>query len=355
MALPERQQLRYWGVAAAVFFVLLWYLGDVILPFVLGGAIAYFLDPAADRLEAWGLSRAMSTALIMLGVALIVILAMLLIIPLVVDQATALIEVAPELLNNLQKFVAERFPDLTETNSLLRRSLQSLGDAIQARGGELLNQVVNSAMSLISILMLLFIVPIVAFYLLLDWDKMVAQIDRLLPRDHAPVIRRLAHEIDGTLSSFVRGQGTVCLIMAGFYAVTLMLVGLQFGLVIGLFSGLLAFIPYISSILGGVVAIGLAVFQFWGDWLMIGLVAVIYIGGQIVEGNFITPKLVGDSVGLHPVWLILALTAFGSVFGFVGMLIAVPVAASIGVLARFGVEQYMAGRLYRGLEAREDD
>ncbi len=210
-------------------------------------------------------------------------------------------------------------------------------------------------MSLISILMLLFIVPIVAFYLLLDWDKMVAQIDRLLPRDHAPVIRRLAREIDGTLSSFVRGQGTVCLIMAGFYAVTLMLVGLQFGLVIGLFSGLLAFIPYISSILGGVVAIGLAVFQFWGDWLMIGLVAVIYIGGQIVEGNFITPKLVGDSVGLHPVWLILALTAFGSVFGFVGMLVAVPVAASIGVLARFGVEQYMAGRLYRGLEAREDD
>jgi predicted PurR-regulated permease PerM len=206
----------------------------------------------------------------------------------------------------------------------------------------------------VNVLVYVVVVPVVAFYLLLDWDRMVARIDELLPRDHAPTIRRLAGEIDRTLASFVRGQGTVCLILGTFYAVALMVLGLQFGLVVGLLAGLLTFIPYVGAIVGGVLSIGLALFQFWGDWWWIIAVALVFQVGQLVEGNILTPNLVGSSVGLHPVWLIFALAAFGALFGFVGLLVAVPVAAAIGVLARFAIEQYKQGRLYRGYESRGD-
>lgn len=355
MALPMQQQAKYWGAVAVIFLLLLWVLGDVILPFILGAAIAYFLDPVADRLESWGLSRTKATVIIMASLVVLGGALVLLIVPMLIEQATSLVKTAPALFTQLQTWLTGKFPDLMDSGSTLRQSLQSVSEAVQARGGELLNGVLSSAMSVINVLMILFIVPVVTFYLLLDWDRIVGQIDGMLPRDHAPVIRELAGRIDKTLSSFVRGQGTVCLIMAVFYGITLMLVGLQFGLVVGLLSGLLAFIPFVSSILGGVLAIGLAIFQFWGDWLMIALVAVIYIGGQILEGNIITPKLVGSSVGLHPVWLIFALAAFGTLFGFVGMLVAVPVAASLGVLVRFGIEQYLSSRLYKGHESGGGD
>jgi predicted PurR-regulated permease PerM len=154
------------------------------------------------------------------------------------------------------------------------------------------------------------------------------------------------------LAGFVRGQVSVCLALGTFYAAALMLAGLQFGLVVGAIAGAITFIPYVGSIIGGTLAVGLALFQFWGDWVQIGIIAAIFAAGQFIEGNILTPKLVGKSVGLHPVWLLLALSAFGSVFGFVGMLIAVPVAAAIGVLTRFGVEQYQASLLYQGTTAK---
>jgi predicted PurR-regulated permease PerM len=196
------------------------------------------------------------------------------------------------------------------------------------------------------------IVPVVAFYLLLDWDNMVAKVDDLLPRDHAPVIRALAGQIDRTLAAFIRGQGTVCVILGTYYAVALMLAGLQFGAVVGFIAGLISFIPYIGAVVGGGLALALAVFQFWGDWVMLAVIGGIFVAGQMVEGNILTPKLVGGSVGLHPVWLIFALSVFGALFGFVGMLVAVPVAASLGVIARFAVGEYKNGLLYRGLEGR---
>jgi predicted PurR-regulated permease PerM len=196
--------------------------------------------------------------------------------------------------------------------------------------------------------MLFVIVPVVAVYMLLDWDRMITQIDSLLPRDHAPVVRRLAQDIDRTLASFIRGMGTVCLVLGTYYAIALMLVGLQFGLVVGFIAGLVTFIPYLGALIGGALALGLALFQFWGDWVAIAMVGGIFVTGQVIEGNVLTPKLVGNSVGLHPVWLILALSVFGTLFGFVGMLVAVPVAAALGVIARFAVEQYQLSLLYRG-------
>ncbi|ASM71503.1 MULTISPECIES: AI-2E family transporter [Roseobacteraceae] len=349
MGLPVRDQLKYWGIVAVIFFVLLWTLGDVLVPFLLGGAIAYFLDPVADRLERLGASRVLATVIITLVAVLLFVLMALLVVPTLVNQSVQLFNTAPELAKNFGTFLTERFPSLLDTDSTLRQSLDSIATTVQERGGELVTTALSSAASLLNLAILFVIVPVVSVYLLLDWDNMVARVDELLPRDHAPTIRRLAGQIDNTLASFIRGMGTVCLILGTYYAIALMLVGLQFGLVVGFVAGLVTFIPYLGALIGGALAIGLGLFQFWGDWVSLGLVAGIFVVGQVVEGNFLTPKLVGNSVGLHPVWLILALSVFGTLFGFVGMLVAVPVAAALGVVTRFAVTQYQQGMLYRGL------
>ena len=352
MALPVRDQLKYWGIAAAVFLLVMYALGNVLLPFFLGAAIAYFLDPVADWLEAKGRSRGMATGVITFCAIIIFVIAALLIIPSLVQQAVQLFNVAPEVARNIATFLTERFPSLADEQSTINQSLRQLGQTVSDRGGELLNATLTSAASLLNVVVLFVVVPVVAVYLLLDWDRMTARVDALLPRDHAPTIRKLASEVDTTLSAFIRGMGTVCLILGTYYAVALMLVGLQFGLVVGFVAGLLTFIPYVGALVGGALAIGLALFQFWGDWLWIVLVAVIFQVGQLIEGNVLTPKMVGSSVGLHPVWLILALSVFGTLFGFVGMLVAVPMAAAFGVLVRFAIDQYKSSRLYRGLESK---
>lgn len=368
MGLPVRDQMKYWGITAAVFFVAFWALGDVLLPFILGAAVAYFLDPVADRLEAMGASRVLATTAITITAVLIFVLMAALVIPTLIQQTKTLISSAPK----YAEFLIERFPSLIDETSTLRQSLSKVGETIQSRGDTLLNTALNSAASLIGVVTLFVIVPVVSVYLLLDWDRMIARIDELLPRDHAPVIRQLAKQIDQTLASFIRGMGTVCLILGTYYAFALMVVGLQFGLVVGFIAGLITFIPYLGSLIGGVLAIGLAFFQFWNgievitdgvtsyttDWMSIGLVAIIFVIGQVIEGNFLTPKLVGNSVGLHPVWLLLSLSVFGSLFGFVGMLIAVPLAAAIGVIIRFAMSQYNTSLLYQGkagLAAMEQD
>lgn len=350
MALPARQQMKYWGLAMLAFAAALWFLGDVLLPFIVGGAIAYLLDPIADRIERAGASRVLATTIISLFAILIFVLMAVLIVPMVIEQSAALFKFAPDLFQRLQAFLADRLPSIAEEGSTLRQSLASIGTTIQSRGAELVQSVFSSALGVINAVVFIVVVPVVAFYLLLDWDNMVARIDELLPRDHAPRIRQIASEIDDTLASFVRGQLTVCSILGVFYAAGLALVGLQFGLVVGVVAGLISFIPYVGALVGGVLAIGLALFQFWSDPIWIVAVAIIFAIGQFLEGNILTPKLVGESVGLHPVWLLLALSAFGAVFGFVGMLVAVPVAAALGVVTRFGVTQYKDSRLYRGLD-----
>ena len=349
MALPVQTQAKFWTISIAILALALWYLGDVILPFVLGGAIAYFLDPVADRLEAMGLSRVMATVVISLLGILLFVIGILLVVPTLINQTLALVDTAPDLFHQLQTFISTKFPSLLDESGTIRQSLESIGQKIQERGGELVGTLVSSAMSVLNIIILLVITPVVAFYLLLDWDHMVARVNALLPLDHAPAVRQIARDIDRTLASFIRGQGSVCLVLGTYYAVALMIVGLQFGLVVGFIAGLITFIPYVGALVGGALAIGLGLFQFWGEWWSLGAVAAIFFVGQFLEGNILTPKLVGNSVGLHPVWLMLALSVFGSLFGFVGMLVAVPVAASLGVVTRFFIGQYTQGALYRGL------
>ncbi len=355
MALPVRQQLSYWGIAAVVFLLTLWLLGDILLPFVMGAALAYLLDPVADRLEAMGMSRIFATITITTLAGFGIFAVSLLVFPLLIEQTNDLMRLAPTLFQNVQDFLSARFPSLMDETSTLRRTLAEIGEALSSQSAQLANQVLSSALGVINIVVLVVLVPVVTFYLLLDWDRIVANINALLPLDHAPVIRHLAGQIDGMLSAFIRGQSMVCLILGTFYAVALMLANLQFGLVVGAIAGLITFIPYVGALVGGVLAVGLAVFQFWGDWGWVALIAGIFFVGQFLEGNILTPNLVGNSVGLHPVWLIFALAVFGGLFGFVGMLVGVPVAAAIGVIARFGIDRYKTSRLYLGIEGRGDD
>lgn len=368
MALPSSTQLRYWGIAGAVLILMLWFLGQTLTPFVIGAVIAYCLDPIADRLEAMGLSRVLSTTVITLVAVFAFIILFLAIIPTLVNQTAALVNTAPELFTELQASLTTMFPELSDETSTLRQSLLRLGETIQAKGGELISGLASSALSIINVLVLLVIVPVVAFYLLLDWDNMVAVIDRNIPRDHVTVVRRLAREIDATLASFIRGQGTVCLVLGSYYAIALMLAGLQFGLVVGAIAGLITFIPYVGALVGGGLAVGLAIFQFWAhntvvdgetvavatNWFRIGLIGAIFALGQFLEGNVLTPKLVGNSVGLHPVWLLLALSVFGSLFGFIGLLVAVPLAAILGVVIRFFIQEYRKSLLFRGLDPDDE-
>ncbi|MCX8508498.1 MAG: AI-2E family transporter, partial [Rhodobacteraceae bacterium] len=289
------------------------------------------------------------------GALLIFVLLALLILPMLVRQLIQLVNAAPAIFGQLQDVLTQRFPQIADQQSVGHDTLLSLGKTIQARGGELVGSLLSSAMSVINFIVFIVVVPVVTFYLLLDWDHLVARIDSALPLDHREQVRAIARDVDRVLAGFVRGQVSVCLLMGSFYALALMLAGLQFGLVVGAIAGLITFIPYIGSLVGGGLAIGLALFQFWGDWMQIGLIVGIFALGQFLEGNIITPRLVGKSVGLHPVWLLFALSAFGTLFGFVGMLVAVPVAAAIGVLARFGISQYLGSRLYRGLAGQNQD
>ena len=369
MALPSQKQFQYWTLATAVVVFLLWALGDVLTPFILGGAVAYCVDPIADRLEKWGLSRVMSTIVITLSAVFIFVLLFLLVVPTLIGQLGQLISQIGTFIENLPETWAgwkvtlqSRFPNLDLQGDFLQQQLTSIGTAIQARGGDLVAALLSSAQGLINVMVLVVIVPVVTFYMLMDWDRMVTQIDDLLPRDHQETVRDLGRQIDRTLASFIRGQGTVCLILGTYYAIALMIAGLNFGLIVGFIAGLISFIPYVGAVVGGVLAVGLALIQWWGgadvidgqtvdvarNWFAIISVAVIFGIGQFFEGNILTPNLVGSSIGLHPVWLILALSVFGSLFGFVGMLVAVPVAAIIGVVARFLINEYKSGQLYKG-------
>jgi predicted PurR-regulated permease PerM len=196
------------------------------------------------------------------------------------------------------------------------------------------------------------VTPVVAFYLLYDWNRMVVAVDNWIPLQHREVVRGLAHEMDEAIAGFVRGQTAVCLILGSFYAVSLTLAGLNFGLLIGLASGIITFIPYVGSMTGLVLGTSVAIAQFWPEYTPILFVLAIFFIGQFLEGYVLAPKLVGESVGLHPVWLMFALFAFGSLLGFLGLLVAVPLAAMIGVLARFALRQYMTSPFYTGEPAR---
>jgi predicted PurR-regulated permease PerM len=344
--------LRFWLIALAALLLALWLLSGVLLPFVVGIAIAYLLDPLVDRMEARGAPRWAGTLAALLAFAVVVLGTFFLLVPLFQVQAAMLVEQAPRIVEALRReatglleVLYERL-DPADVQRLRDAAAQYAGDAALYVGG-LVRGLLSRGFALLDLLSVLVIAPIVAFYLLRDWNRLVDTVDGWLPRRHADTIRAEMREVDRTLAGFLRGQGAVCLILGGFYAVALSLAGLDFGLTIGVVAGVLTIVPYVGSAVGFLASVSLAVVQF-DEWWRVGVVAGIFLFGQAVEGNVITPRLVGGSVGLHPVWVMFALLAGGYLFGFLGVLVAVPVAAVVGVLARFALRQYLASPYYRG-------
>ena len=353
-----QRQALFWLCAFAGVALFLYLFANILLPFVAGLALAYLLDPLADRLERLGLSRLWATVVILVVFVLGLALAVTLIVPVVGSQLAGFIERLPATVQRLQELIAQQNEQWL--GKLLGQGIGQLKSSIGtvvSQGVDWLTSFLGSlwtgGQAVVSVLSLLVVTPVVAFYMLVDWDRMVEAIDDYTPLRHKETIRRLAREMDEGIAGFVRGQALVCLILGTFYAIALTAVGLNFGLVIGLGAGLIGFVPYVGSISGLLVSVGVAVVQFWPDWTMVALVFGIFVAGQFVEGNILQPRLVGRSVGLHPVWLMFALVAFGYLFGFVGLLVAVPLAAAVGVLARFGMERYRESPFYTGEEAIE--
>lgn len=350
-----RQQVFFWTGAVIVFVVFLFVFSEILLPFIAGMALAYFLDPVADRLERLGFSRLWATVVILLAFVVLLVLALMIIVPVLTNQFADLMKNMPDYIGRLQGLVTSFDPAWIEKT--LGVSAVQLKDGLNSLLTEaigfitsLFKSLWSSGLAIVNIVSLFIVAPVVAFYMLLDWDRMVATVDGWVPREHVATVRAIASDIDRSIAGFVRGQGTLCLILGIYYAFGLTVVGLNFGLLIGLLAGLISFIPYVGSLTGLVLALGVAFVQFWPDWMWIAAVAGVFFVGQFIEGNILQPKLVGSSVGVHPVWLMFALLAFGALFGFVGLLVAVPCAAAIAVIMRFAIARYKESALYRGEE-----
>lgn len=353
LAIAFRRQAAFWVIAFLAFILFLYVFSAILLPFLAGMALAYFLDPVADRLERLGLSRTAATVLILIAFVLVLALALTVMTPILARQLADFGARVPEYLSRLQglvtNFDSEWFERVLGVDSAaLKEGLNSLLAQGTGLVGQLFQSIWSSGATLISLVSLFIVTPVVAFYMLLDWDRMVSKVDSLVPRQHVGTVRQLARDINASTAGFVRGQGTLCLILGAFYAIGLTLVGLNFGLLIGFFAGLISFIPYVGSLVGLVLSVGVAFFQFWPEWYWVVAVAAIFFLGQFLEGNILQPKLVGKSVGLHPVWLMFALVAFGYLFGFAGLLIAVPASAAVAVLVRFAISRYLESPLYSG-------
>jgi predicted PurR-regulated permease PerM len=342
---------RFWLIAFAIFGLLLWTLSSVLLPFVAGLALAYFLDPLVDRLDAWGVNRGIGAviALVLFTCAFGVLLVLL--VPLLQSQLSALMQQLPTYAEKIRTDILPWLQDtlgayLPATAEELQAAAGTYAGDAAGVAGNVLKTVLSGGLAVFDTLALLVVTPIVAFYMLRDWDQLIAAINNALPLHSAATIRAEAKKVDDTLAGFLRGQAMVCVCLGAYYAIALSLAGLEFGATVGIVAGALSFIPYVGSIVGLLASMGLAFAQF-DDMTSILIILAIYVVGQTVEGNVLAPKLVGDRVGLHPVWVIFALMAGASLFGFLGVLVALPVAAVLGVLVRFAINQYLNSKYYK--------
>ena len=355
-----QRQFAFWAGLLIVTVAVTYLLSNVLLPFVAGAAIAYLLDPLADRLERLGIGRLGATIIILVAFLLLLLVALGAIVPLAARQVVSFAEQVPGYVQRLQNLVAEHGGPLVERfggHEAMQQLQQSIGNMVgqgAAWVATFARSLWTGGQALIGVVSLLVVTPVVAFYLLVDWDRMIATIDRWVPPRHRETVRGLAREMDKAVAGFVRGQIAVCVILGVFYAAGLTLVGLNFGATIGMIAGLISFIPYVGSLTGLILSIGVALVQFLPDWTWVFATLAVFLVGQFLEGNILSPKLVGASVGLHPVWLMFALLAFGSVMGFVGLLVAVPLAAMIAVLGRFAIRRYQESPLYLGPPEHEE-
>lgn len=346
----ERQVL-FWMAALLLLILAIGLLKDILLPFVVGIVVAYFLNPLADGLERIGLPRMLASALILVMAILAFAAVAIFVVPLLVTQAQQLAAALPDELARLRTLVeawarTQLGPRFPQFEAALDGALGGFAQNWAGIAGWVASSLWDRGLALINFVSLLLVTPLVVFYLLVDWHPMMAKLNGWLPRAHAPVIRGLAHEVNDAVSAFIRGQGTVCIILGIFYAAALSAIGLRYGLLVGLATGLLGFVPFIGWLLGLLTASTLAIVQYWPESLPLLMVIGIFLAGQVLDAGFLAPSIVGSKIGLHPVWLIFALFVFSYLFGFVGVLVAVPVAAAIGVLVRFALRLYLASPVY---------
>jgi predicted PurR-regulated permease PerM len=343
--------ITFWIAMLAAVIAAVVLLREVLLPFVAGMVLAYLLDPLANRLERLGMNRLLATLAIIVAVVVTIIVLMIVTIPIIVRELAYFIESFPAYVGRLHTLATD--PDrpwlsriIGEGLAQAERSLGELTTLASSWFGTFLRSVWSGGRALISVISLAVVTPIVACYLIYDWNKMIAAVDNWVPPANRETVRTLAREVDDTIGGFVRGQSALCLILAVYYAAALSLIGLKHGLLIGLAAGLISFIPYVGSFSGLVISTCVAIAQFSPSWTTILLVPAIFVVGQSLADYVLSPYFVGRRIRLSPVWVMFALFAFGYLFGFVGLLIAVPLAAAMGVLTRFALRQYYASPLY---------
>lgn len=347
------RQFVFWVAAAIIVVGLIALLQDILLPFVAGIVIAYFLSPVADMLQRIGLPRILASLLIVLGATALIVLLLVFLVPILVTQLQQFVTNLPDQLEawrvtvetSAREQLGERFRTFENAlNQGIKGLEQNLGNLAAWAAGSIWSR----GLAVFNFLALLLITPLVAFYVLVDWHPMLEKIDGWLPRDYADRIRALATDINNAVSAFIRGQGTVCLILGLLYAVGLTLIGLNYGLLIGVATGVMTFVPFVGWALGTITATVVAIVQYWPEITPILMVMGVFATGQALDAGLLGPKIVGPKIGLHPVWLIFSLIAFSYLFGFVGVLVAVPVAAAVGVLVRHGLQAYLDSDLYAG-------
>ncbi len=347
------RQVIFWLAALALLLLLIGLLRDILLPFVAGLVIAYFLNPAADWLERMGIPRVWASILIVAVGAITLITVLVLLVPLLAAQAQQFAIALPGEIDRIRTLLetwarerlGTRFPEIEEG---IRRATGAASENWANLATWAASSLWSRSLAVFNFFSLLLITPLVVFYLLIDWNAMLQKLDGWLPRAHAPAIRLLASDVNDAVSAFIRGQGLVCVILGIFYAVALTFAGLRYGLLIGLATGALSFVPFVGWALGLITSTGLAVVQFWPETTPIFIIIGIFLAGQAFDAGFLSPKIVGSKIGLHPVWLIFALFVFSYLFGFVGVLVAVPVAAATGVIVRFALKLYLNSPVYHG-------
>jgi len=348
-----RRDVAIWLAILAIFTGLLWLFGEILLPFILGMAIAYVVDPVVGWLAGHRLSRG-TAAGVLIGSSFVAgLVALAVVVPVLIEQAGALLARAPEIVAGAYEKItlvtegalrAVGVGPRGEVPALLVRAGQRVEEVLAAGAAAMLGR----GIALVNLLGLLAVTPVVAFYLLRDWPRIIAQVDDWLPRDYADTIRSQACEMDRVLAGFARGAALVSAGLAVFYGVALSVVGLDFGLLIGFTAGALSFVPYLGALVGFGTSVGMALIQFWPDWVRIMLVGGIFVVGNVVSDYIVTPRIVGDRINVHPLWMLFGVFAGAALFGFAGVLAAVPACAVIGVLARFAIQQYKVSAFYRG-------
>lgn len=348
----ERQFL-FWLVTFVVALALIALLKDVLLPFIVGLILAYALNPIADVMVRRGLSKVVASAVVVALIVLTIGLAVWLLVPLLVVQVEGLAETLPAAIARLKMLVEEvakeRLGDrFGEFKAGLDKSIAGVEIGWSALVPVVLGSLWTKGLAFANLLSILLITPLVVFYLLVDWHPMVERVEGWIPRDQVATVSRLFAEMDAAVGAFIRGQGVVCLILGTLYAIGLSWAGLRYGLLIGLATGVLSFVPFAGWALGFLVSAISILVQAWPDLQPLYLVAGVFVAGMAIDAAVLSPKIVGSRVGLHPLWLILSLMVFSYAMGFVGMLLAVPLAAAFAVLVRYGLEVYLGSEVYRG-------